>query len=154
VNLKELKELISLMNDNKLVEMEIEREGTTIRLKKEGAGVAGQGPVEQVHFAPAPVGPVPTVAALAQAAAPAELAGGEEIKSPMVGTFYSAPSPDSDPFVQEGDVVKEGQVLCIIEAMKLMNEFKSEVSGKIRKIVVENAQPIEFGQPLFIIDPA
>ncbi|HEY5726826.1 MAG TPA: acetyl-CoA carboxylase biotin carboxyl carrier protein, partial [Methylomirabilota bacterium] len=75
------------------------------------------------------------------------------VDAPMVGTFYRAPGPDASPFVQEGDTVKEGQVLCIIEAMKLMNEIESKASGRIVKILVENAQPVEFGQGLFLVEP-
>jgi acetyl-CoA carboxylase biotin carboxyl carrier protein len=75
------------------------------------------------------------------------------IEAPMVGTFYRAPKPDAPPFVAEGDMVKEGQVVCIVEAMKLMNEIESKVAGRIAKIVVENGQPVEFGQPLFVVDP-
>lgn len=80
-------------------------------------------------------------------------AGTVTLEAPMVGTFYRAPSPTSDPYVKEGDVVKEGQVLCIIEAMKLMNEIESKVAGRVAKILVENGQPVEFGQPLFLIEP-
>jgi acetyl-CoA carboxylase biotin carboxyl carrier protein len=83
-----------------------------------------------------------------------ESASGVTIEAPMVGTFYRASSPTADPYVSEGDVVKEGQILCIIEAMKLMNEIESKVAGRVVKIFVENAHPVEFGQPLFLIDPA
>ncbi|RIH90193.1 Biotin carboxyl carrier protein of acetyl-CoA carboxylase [Calidithermus terrae] len=77
-----------------------------------------------------------------------------EVKAPIVGTFYRAPSPDAEPFVKEGDTVKKGQVLCIIEAMKLMNEIESEVAGVVRKVLVNNGEPVEYGQVLFIIEPA
>jgi acetyl-CoA carboxylase biotin carboxyl carrier protein len=77
-----------------------------------------------------------------------------EVKAPIVGTFYRAPSPEAEPFVKEGDAVKKGQVLCIIEAMKLMNEIESEVSGVVRKILVSNGEPVEYGQVLFLIEPA
>ncbi|HWO57905.1 MAG TPA: acetyl-CoA carboxylase biotin carboxyl carrier protein, partial [bacterium] len=100
-----------------------------------------------VAVAPAPA-PVP--AAPAPVAPPSHLV---EIKSPMVGTFYRSPAPDAPAFVEPGKIVKVGDVLCIIEAMKLMNEIEAEQSGKIVKILVENAQPVEFGQPLFLIDP-
>ncbi len=106
----------------------------------------------------------PTAPALAPAAssverpaahtAEIESASGVTIEAPMVGTFYRASSPTADPYVSEGDVVKEGQILCIIEAMKLMNEIESKVAGRVVKIFVENAHPVEFGQPLFLIDPA
>jgi acetyl-CoA carboxylase biotin carboxyl carrier protein len=86
----------------------------------------------------------------AEAVAPSRLVS---IEAPMVGTFYRASAPDAAPFVSEGDVVKEGQVLCIIEAMKLMNEIEAKAAGRIAKILVENAQPVEYGQPLFLVDP-
>jgi acetyl-CoA carboxylase biotin carboxyl carrier protein len=108
----------------------------------------------------------PTVVAPSVAAAPAVTAASERplvaevggptlvtIEAPMVGTFYRASSPTADPYVQEGDVVKEGQVLCIIEAMKLMNEIEAKTAGRVARILVENSQPVEYGQPLFLIDP-
>jgi acetyl-CoA carboxylase biotin carboxyl carrier protein len=107
------------------------------------------------------VGPAPTVpaASTATAAAAATLppAGGPTlttVEAPMVGTFYRAPSPGAEPYVREGDLVKPGQVLGIIEAMKLMNEIEARVGGRVVKILVENAQPVEYGQPLFLIDPS
>ncbi len=151
MNLKELKELIALMNEHQLVEIELEREGIKIRLRKAGASVAGDGVVVertvQAH-APSPA----AAPVLVPEAAPK--ISGIEIKSPMVGTFYRAPAPEAPPFVEVGQEIKPGQVLCILEAMKLMNEIKSEVKGRIVKITVENAQPIEFGQTLFIVEPA
>ena len=147
VNLKELKDLIALMNEHQLVEMELEREGVKVRLRKASAG--GEGVVIErlppVHPA-ASTGPVPVPDV---PAAPA----GSEIKSPMVGTFYRAPTPEAPAFVEVGQEISIGQVLCIIEAMKLMNEIKSEIKGRIVQIAVENAQPIEFGQVLFVVEP-
>jgi acetyl-CoA carboxylase biotin carboxyl carrier protein len=103
----------------------------------------------------APPAVVPAVASVERpAAAEIESGSGVPIEAPMVGTFYRASSPTADPYVSEGDVVKEGQILCIIEAMKLMNEIESKVAGRVVKIFVENAHPVEFGQPLFLIDPA
>jgi len=150
VNIKELKELIELMDDHGLMEIEMERQGMKIKLRRGGPA----GPM-MVESAAAPVmiqQPVGVPAAPASAPAAPEEPAGTVVKSPMVGTFYRSPSPDSDPFVSVGQQVEVGQVLCIVEAMKLMNEIKSEVSGKILKIPVENAEPIEFGQPLFIIE--
>ena len=149
VNLKELKELILLMNENQLAEVELEREGMKIRLRKAGEGPLGAGVmVERISSqavpAPALQPPVP--------AAPPKPAG-TEIKSPMVGTFYRAPAPEAPPFVEVGQTIEVGQVLCIVEAMKLMNEIKSEIRGKILQIPAENAQPIEFGQVLFVVEP-
>ena len=109
-------------------------------------------------LAPSALGPAPVVGSVERpAAAPAaevDLGTGVTIEAPMVGTFYRASSPTADPYVSEGDLVKEGQILCIIEAMKLMNEIESKVAGRVVKIFVENAHPVEFGQPLFLIDPA
>jgi acetyl-CoA carboxylase biotin carboxyl carrier protein len=103
----------------------------------------------------APVAAAPAVASVERpAAAEIESASGVTIEAPMVGTFYRASSPTADPYVSEGDLVKEGQILCIIEAMKLMNEIESKVAGRVVKIFVENAHPVEFGQSLFLIDPA
>src|SRR5438093_6987355 len=104
-------------------------------------------------------GPSPAPAAAAERSAASvtaevEAASGVTIEAPMVGTFYRASSPTAEPYVNEGDVVKEGQILCIIEAMKLMNEIESKVAGRIVKVFVENAHPVEFGQSLFLIDPA
>jgi len=103
----------------------------------------------------APVAAAPAVASVERpAAAEIESASGVTIEAPMVGTFYRASSPTADPYVSEGDLVKEGQILCIIEAMKLMNEIESKVAGRVMKIFVENAHGVEYGQPLFLIDPA
>ncbi|MBI3323118.1 MAG: acetyl-CoA carboxylase biotin carboxyl carrier protein [Candidatus Omnitrophica bacterium] len=151
MNLKELKDLIALMNEHQLVEMEIEREGMKVRLRKGGAGpegilverLAASGAAVAAPLLPGPV-PVPE--------APARPSG-VEVKSPMVGTFYRAPAPEAPPFVQVGQQIEVGQVLCILEAMKLMNEIKSEMRGTIAQILVENAQPVEFGQVLFLIEP-
>ena len=149
VNLKELKDLIALMNEHQLVEMELEREGMKIRLRK-GGGEEGV-VIERLSAArsvsaPMPTGPVPVPDAPVKPV-------GIEIKSPMVGTFYRAPAPEAPPFVEVGQEISVGQVLCILEAMKLMNEIKSEVKGRVVQILVENAQPIEFGQVLFLVEP-
>ncbi|HNV23663.1 MAG TPA: acetyl-CoA carboxylase biotin carboxyl carrier protein [Candidatus Omnitrophota bacterium] len=155
MNLKEIKEIINLMNENELAEVELETEGTKIKLKKTSSGVT-----QVVHAAPVVHGAsAPIVSSVPSQSAPVETTSGnngkkrEEIKSPMVGTFYRAPSPEAAPFVAVGQVVEPGQVLCIIEAMKLMNEIKSEIKGKIVDIKVENAQPVEFGQTLFVVEP-
>ncbi|HEY7539129.1 MAG TPA: acetyl-CoA carboxylase biotin carboxyl carrier protein [Methylomirabilota bacterium] len=121
-----------------------------VRVRLQRGGVPGSAPPALV---PAPV--VTSVERPAVAAATEIGPGsGVTIEAPMVGTFYRASSPTADPYVSEGDLVKEGQILCIIEAMKLMNEIESKVAGRIVKIFVENAHPVEFGQPLFLIDPA
>jgi len=149
VNIKEIKEMINLMNDNSLVELEIEKDGMRIRLKKasaQGEGVAAGFIVERQAAAQS------AGYAADERAAKAE-AGSVEIKAPMVGTFYRAPSPEASSYVEAGQVIEPGQVICIIEAMKLMNEIKSEVKGKLLEILVDNAEPVEFGQPMFLIEP-
>ena len=152
MNLKEIREMINLMNEHDLTEMEIEREGQKIKLKKASA---------EMPAVVANVPPTyrPPAEAPAAGASPAQEGGAsdpnaKEIKSPMVGTFYRAPSPEAPPFAEVGQTVEVGQVVCIVEAMKLMNEIKSEVKGKITEILVDNAQPVEFGQALFIVEPA
>ena len=147
VNLKELKDLIALMNEHQLLEIELEREGMKIRLRK-GGGEEGV-VVERLPSSrppAAPTGPVPVPDLPAQPS-------GTEIKSPMVGTFYRAPAPEAPPFVEVGQEIQVGQVLCILEAMKLMNEIKSEIKGRITQLLVENGQPVEFGQVLFLVEP-
>ena len=151
MNVKELKELIALMNENQLVEIELEREGMKIRLRKAGAGGSGDTVIVERSIPMQTAAPVMTVPSLVPEAA--AKAGGVEIKSPMVGTFYRAPAPEAPSFIEVGQEIQPGQVLCIVEAMKLMNEIKSEVKGRITKILVENAQPIEFGQVLFLVEP-
>ncbi len=149
MNIKEIKEMINRMNDNGLVELEIEKDGMRIRLKKTGSATEGfSGPVvierEKIHPAH------PAESSQAHEKTPEKTV---EIKAPMVGTFYRAPSPEAPPYVEVGQVVETGQVICIIEAMKLMNEIKSEIKGKILEILVDNTEPVEFGQPMFIIEP-
>jgi acetyl-CoA carboxylase biotin carboxyl carrier protein len=140
-----VRELGGLLGELGLSEIEVDRTGLRVRVQRGGAGA---GP------APAPV----TVPGAAPAPATSPVAdavrdGFETIEAPMVGTFYRASAPTADPYVREGDTVKQGQILCIIEAMKLMNEIESKASGRIVKVLVENAQPVEYGTPLFVIDP-
>ena len=153
---KEIQELIDFISNSGLAEVKIKTEEFELSIKKypESATV----PAPQVIMpapvaAPAPApAPVPAAApAPAPAASPSNLV---EIKSPMIGTFYLTPTPDSAPFVSEGSSFRAGQTLCIIEAMKLFNEIESEISGKIVKILVTNASPVEYDQPLFLVDPA
>ncbi|MBI4335292.1 MAG: acetyl-CoA carboxylase biotin carboxyl carrier protein [Candidatus Omnitrophica bacterium] len=152
MNVKEIKELIALMNENNLTELEIEREGLRVKLKK-----LPEGGLEQ-RIEAIPVNYPSAQAAPHEAAKPHTEAQPAkkylEIKTPMVGTFYEAPSPDSLPYIEVGSEIVLGQVLCIIEAMKLMNEIKSEVKGRVVERLVENAQPVEFGQVLFLVEPA
>ena len=150
MNLKEIKEMINLMNDNDLSELEIEREGTKIKLKKSSSDIP-----ENYHPRPAEYRLESMSAPKAVELNPAPGAGKatKVVASPMVGTFYRAPSPEAAPFVEVGQVVEIGQVVCIVEAMKLMNEIKSEVRGKVVEVSVENAEPVEFGQTLFVVEP-
>jgi len=149
MNIKEIKEMVNLMNENSLVELEIEKEGMRIRLKKTSSGIESfSGPIVVERQSPSEAG-------IKQISEPAKQTQGKaiEIKSPMVGTFYRAPSPEAAAYVEAGQNIEPGQVICIIEAMKLMNEIKSEVKGKILEILVDNAEPVEFGQPVFLIEP-
>ena len=148
INVKELKEIIALMNEHGLVEIELEREGTKVRIRKAAAGAGAEAVVVERMIPARAAGPGPA----GEPEGPAKAAG-LEVKSPMVGTFYRAPAPDAPPFIEVGQQVEVGQVLCIIEAMKLMNEIKSEVRGRVVQIPVENAQPVEFGQVLFVLEP-
>ena len=138
--IKEIKDMINLMNENGLAELEIEKDGMRIRLKKSGSGFE-----KALEFAPQP-------APETKSAEKTEKKNTIEIKAPMVGTFYRSPSPETPPYVNIGDSIDAGQVLCVIEAMKLMNEIKSEIKGRIIDIHVENAEPVEFGQVLFVIE--
>ena len=150
MNIKEIKEMINLMNENGLVELEIEKEGMRIRLKKTGAGVETQAApfiVEKERVTPQ--AQVRESVDLPQKPAAKTV----EIKAPMVGTFYRASSPESAPYIEVGQTIEPGQVICIIEAMKLMNEIKAEISGKVIEVLVDNAEPVEFGQPMFLIEP-
>jgi len=151
MNIKEIKEMVNLMNENNLLELEIEKEGMRIRLKKTSSkeysgsdmpiliennrSIDNQKPKE--------------ISATQEKTVPNSV----EIKAPMVGTFYRAPQPEAPPYAQVGQNIDAGQVICIIEAMKLMNEIKSEIKGKILEILVDNAEPVEFGQPILLIEP-
>jgi acetyl-CoA carboxylase biotin carboxyl carrier protein len=163
MNQKELKELIEFLIEKDIAEFELERGDVKVRIKRAvEAHAAALAETRFVHMAPpayvppveySPAPPVSSPAPPAPARQVAEEAGLHEVKSPIVGTFYESPSPGALPFVKVGDVVQEGQVLCIIEAMKLMNEIEADVSGEIVKRLVSNAQPVEYGQVLFLIRP-
>jgi len=145
-----IQQLADLLKRNHLTELEIERSGVRIRLRHEPAVRATTThTVEAVQHPSTSSGTAP----VAQAHQPADTDGLVTITSPIVGTFYRSPSPDADPYVEEGDYVRKGQVLCIVEAMKLMNEIESEADGRITKILAESTKPVEYGQPLFLIDP-
>jgi len=151
MNLKEIKEMINLMNENNLMELEIEREGGKIKIKRAFSGSSGAVLTGPVDYRIDSIPPLSHTANVPQPDSPAKNI--KEITSPMVGTFYRAPSPEAAPFVEAGQVVEIGQVVCIIEAMKLMNEIKSEIRGRVVEVAIENAQPVEFGQTLFVIEP-
>ena len=155
MTLKEIKEMINLMEEYGLSELEIEKEGLKIRLKK---GPSGKVVAESV-IPQSPSTPSHTVSSAPSAGQQVARETVEEanvliVRSPMVGTFYAAPAPDAAPYVTKGKAVKEGDVLCIIEAMKLMNEIKCDVSGVVLELLVENGQPVEFDQSLFKLQKA
>ena len=153
MNLKEMKEMLQLMAEHGLTEIEIEKDGLKIKLKK---GASGQLMTDEVRNGNPVLVPFasPSEAAPAFAIPPRSLEENPNVfavKSPMVGTFYGSPAPEQPSYVTVGKKIKEGDVLCIIEAMKLMNEIKSEISGTILEVLVRNGQPVEFDQPLFKI---
>jgi acetyl-CoA carboxylase biotin carboxyl carrier protein len=153
MDLKELKALLRLMEGNEVEELELEEGGRRVRIRRRSAQPAIV-PTSSVPMAPVVhVGtPMAAATAVPPTTAP-ETAGLIPIEAPMVGTFYRAPAPGAEPYVKEGDVVQKGTVVCIIEAMKLMNEIEAEVKGRVARIVVENGQPVEFGQTLFLLEP-
>jgi acetyl-CoA carboxylase biotin carboxyl carrier protein len=155
VDLKDIKAIIDLMKKNSVSEFELEKQDFKIRLKRGvngGSGAVYDEATPVVAYVPPPVA-VPAPAA-APPPAPASATPEQEIKSPMIGTFYRSPSPESAPYVAVGTEVNPDTVVCIIEAMKVMNEIKAEAKGVVTQILVENAKPVEFGQPLFRLRPA
>jgi acetyl-CoA carboxylase biotin carboxyl carrier protein len=154
VDLKDIKAIIDLMKKNSVTEFELEKQDFKIRLKR---GSNGSGAVAAYDDPPmlAAMQPPPAIpAAVPAAQTPAPVSNELEIKSPMIGTFYRAPSPEAAAYVEVGSEVNPETVVCIIEAMKVMNEIKAEAKGVITQVMVENAKPVEFGQPLFKIRPA
>ncbi len=167
MDLKEIQSLIRFVAKSGATEVDLEVDGVKISIKTKGDGeikettvvqhvpVAAAPQVQAIPAAPAAAAPAPAAPA---PAAPEESAGDDskyvEIKSPMIGTFYRRPSPDHDTFVNVGDEISEGSVVCVIEAMKLFNEIESEISGKIVKVLVEDSSPVEYDQPLFLVDPS
>lgn len=163
MNIKEIKELVKMLDGTDISELSFESEGNKVVIKKGISGIPHMSPpmgsmvqYPMVNIPPAYPSALP---AGAPAAAPVSESKGEGlgpnqvlIVAPMVGTFYRAPAPDADPYVQIGQMVESGQVVCIIEAMKLMNEIESEIRGKVVEVLVENAHPVEYGQPLFVIE--
>jgi acetyl-CoA carboxylase biotin carboxyl carrier protein len=156
VDLKDIKAIIDLMKKNSITEFELERQDSKIKLKR---GLNGGNPATQSEdYIPAmtvPMQPaVATTAPVAMVAPPPVATGEVDIKSPMIGTFYRAPSPEAGNYIEVGASVTSETVVCIIEAMKVMNEIKAEVKGVVTQVLVENGKPVEFGQPLFKVRPA
>ncbi|WP_212006618.1 acetyl-CoA carboxylase biotin carboxyl carrier protein [Chitinophaga sp. HK235] len=161
MDFKQIQELVKMINKSNISELSIEQDKFKITIKQK------DNEVQQVITVPAAAAPIQTVAAVAPAAAPVPAAGTPAaaaptapkadnlitIKSPMIGTFYRSAGPDKPPFINVGDDVTAGKVVCIIEAMKLFNEIESEVSGKIVKVLVDDASPVEYDQPLFLVEP-
>ena len=151
---KDIKSIVDLMKKNSLSEFEMEKEGFKIKLRRAANGGKPE-EVQVQHYLPTPAAPAGPAPAETPAAAPApEKSTEPEIKSPMIGTFYRKPSPESESYVEVGDTVTADTVVCIVEAMKVMNEIKAEMSGVITEILVEDGSPVEFGQALFRVRPA
>lgn len=165
INTDKIKELADLAIEKQLAELIVQDGDKSVTIKLPGFNlphVIHQAPPQQVVYSPPAPGPMAELPSVSSHAVPTEAtktssAGDEKlhkVTSPMVGSFYAAPSPDSPPFVNVGQTISKGQVVCIIEAMKMMNELESEVSGKIVRVLVENGQPVEFGQVLMLVEPA
>jgi acetyl-CoA carboxylase biotin carboxyl carrier protein len=150
MDIRKVKKLIELLEESGISEIEIKEGEESVRISRNGPSMT----MPQMQYAPAMAPPMaaPAAAAPVAAEAAAPEVSGHVITSPMVGTFYEAPSPGSAPFVEVGKSVKEGDTLCIIEAMKMLNQIEADKSGVIKQMVAENGQPVEFGQPLFIIE--
>jgi len=161
MNQKELKELIDFLIEKDITEFELERGDVKVRIKRGTPELASPSPAERIITVHTPSSPLPQVQAPPTAPAPAAPAPAAApvqedlhmVRSPIVGTYYESPSPGSPPFVKPGDLVEVGQIICIVEAMKLMNEIEADASGEIVKMLVANGQPIEYGQELFAIRP-
>jgi acetyl-CoA carboxylase biotin carboxyl carrier protein len=155
MDLRKLKTLIDLVAESDIAELEVTEGESKVRIVKSGAAPQNQVVMMQPHSAPqsvaAPIATAAETVAAAAAAAAAAEPQGHIVKSPMVGTFYRSSAPGAAPYVEIGASVKEGDTLCIIEAMKLLNEIDADATGVIKQILVENGQPVEFGQPLFVI---
>jgi len=150
LNITEIRKLIKLVQSSDITEIEVSEGESSIRISRQGSVAA------PVAFAAPQIMQAPAVVSAQEVTTSSEDNSNHEhvVNSPMVGTFYRSPGPDSDAFVNEGDKVKKGQTLCIIEAMKLMNEIEAEYAGVVTEILVDNATPLEYGQPIFVITPA
>lgn len=153
MDLRKLKTLIDLVSESNVSELEITEAEGKVRIVKSGGNVVQQFVAAPMQAAPVQAAAAPAVAApAAEQAAPAAAVSGHQVKSPMVGSFYRAASPGAKPFVEVGDTVKEGETLCIIEAMKILNEIEADKSGVVTRILADNGQAVEYGQPLFVIE--
>ncbi|MBI3398046.1 MAG: acetyl-CoA carboxylase biotin carboxyl carrier protein [Deltaproteobacteria bacterium] len=152
MDFKEIEDIVKFLSNTDVVEFELERPNEKIRIKR---GIASEASIVKTPTLVTPLTAAPQLQLEEQkveTTEPSKSDKQKQITSPMVGTFYRMPSPDSKPFVEVGDIVKKGQIVCIVEAMKLMNEIESEFGGKIISILIENGQPVEYGEPLFIIE--
>jgi acetyl-CoA carboxylase biotin carboxyl carrier protein len=157
MDLRKIKTLIELLEESGISELEVKEGEESVRIARHPTGSGAP----MMHYAmpppalPAAAAPAPApAAAAAPAAKPAPVSKGHAVKSPMVGTFYRAPSPGAKSFVEVGQTVKQGQTLCIIEAMKMLNQIEADISGVVSEILVENGQAVQFDQPLFVVEPA
>ena len=157
MDLKDIQTLIRFVSSSGVDEVSIERKDFKLNIRKNSKTMEVMVPTQQVSYSAAPAAPAPKVEAAPAPATPAvpvvESSKLVEIKSPMIGTFYRSPGPDKPMFVNVGDSVNAGDTVCIIEAMKLFNEIESEVSGRLVKVLVEDASPVEYDQPLFLVEP-
>lgn len=151
MDLKLIQNLLNMISESDVNEVSIEEGNLKIKMKKRGEAAPA---TEQVFYAPAAPAPAPAEAPAPKAADAPAADSAKPVKSPIVGTFYSAPTPESEPFVKVGDTVKKGDVLCIVEAMKIMNEIEAEFGGKVVQVLAKESQPVEFDQHLFMIEPA
>jgi acetyl-CoA carboxylase biotin carboxyl carrier protein len=155
MDIRKIKKLIELLEESGIAEIEIKEGEEAVRISRMPFGSTGTHAAHSAHLAPAHLSPsaAATAAALpAQTPAPKPKSNEHVITAPMVGTFYASPSPGAKPFVEIGDEIKAGQVLCIIEAMKMMNQIEADKSGRIASIMARNGDPVEFGQPLFVVE--
>lgn len=151
MDIRKLRALIDLVESSGIAELEITEGEEAVRISRYPAPGTAPAAPQPVAVAAAPVAAAPAAAAPAEEAAAPAMADGTVVRAPMVGTFYSAPSPEADAFVSVGSKVNSGDTLCIIEAMKMLNQIHAELSGEVVEILVENGQPIEFDQPLFVV---
>lgn len=155
MDIRKIKKLIELLEESGIAEIEIKEGETGVRISRQPTGAAAAALYSLAPSAPPAAVAVPIAAGAVTAVAAAPAAArptGHVVTAPMVGTFYASATPGAKPFVSQGDEVKEGQVLCIIEAMKMMNQIESDKAGRISSVIAQNAEPVEFGQPLFVIE--